>query len=250
MLSVLKLFNFVKVFPLSLLTSIVFFAMLFCLSKPIATTTEGLIFGGISFISFILFVLFYTVQVRCMASSLIASFNDDEEPSYGELFQDIKSYLFPILGLILIFIINLNLIIPTIADVAGGLFQVSIMGFDFNVLTLFINLACITWLFVGTAEIVTINASFMDTIKYTFSFVFNNFVKVLGFFVFVAFLLFLFNFTLVSTFTGNQLIMLPIKAIVFAYLFGICNAFAISFFATNVTEEDLNNTPDNDNEDE
>lgn len=249
--SVIKLFNPAKSFPMALLTSVAFFfSMYFLNAKALSGTTEIVIAIVASVIGFILFLLAYVVMDKAMATELLADLYDDEEQikSLGELFGEAKNHFPTFFGIVLTFLILYNLIIPTIGNLAGGIFQVSIMDFEFNILTLVITMTCIAWVFLGAAQSVFLEASFFETIKFTFGFVFNNFLKTILFFVVIVILHLLLNLTFISTMGLSMVVGMAIKIFVFAYLFAFCNAYAIYFFVNNVMEEDFNENGEDDEE--
>ena len=239
MISALRLINFPKVFPLGILNAIFFFLTVYCFTKPNEDSTGFTIslIGGL--FSFIAFILFFVMAHRAMATEMIAEIYDEETYTYRELLEDSKQYIALYFGMVLIFCMMYVLIIPLIGSNAGGIFQVDLAGFEFNVLTLIINMFCMTWFFLGVAQIATIEAKLTDTFKYTFSFIFNNFAKTILFFLLLVVVLFIFNFTLLVTASQTQLMMMPVKVLVFAYLFNFLNAYAIDFFLNNISQEDL-----------
>ena len=239
MIAALKLINFSKVFPMGILNAIFFFATIYCFTKPNDDSTSFIISLVAGLLSFIAFIFFFVVTHRAMATEMIAEIYDEETYSYKELFDDAKQYLVLYFGMTLVLCMMYLLIIPAIGSNAGGIFQVSPFGFDFNILTLIINMFCMAWFFLGLAQISTIGANFIETFKYTFSFIFNNFAKTIIFFLLLVFVLFIFNFTLLVTAGGSQLMMMPIKVLVFAYLFNFLNAYAIDFFLNNISQDDL-----------
>ena len=246
----LKLINFPKAFPLGLLVSIMFFLTMFCLNKPNADMTSTVISLVAGLVCFILFLVSYVALDRCMATELIVQESGEDGLSFKEIFADVRYYFAPFTALVVLFVIAYTILIPTIGSVAGSIFQVDIAGFNFNILTLFINFCFMTWLFVGTAEIVSMDIGFIDTITYTFGFVFNHLAKVMGFLILLAFLALVFNFILLTTNGGSQLLMMPVKVLAFAYLFSLLNASAISLFINNVEEDDFDDTEEYDEDEE
>lgn len=235
----LKLVNFAKVFPLCLLSSATFFSFMYFLSKNISSESEQLVFTAITLVSMLGFFVFYSLQNKMIASQIIADLQEEESPTYGEIKEGFKGYFLSTVGVLITFAIMYQFILPLIGSNAGDMFQVSLFDFEFNILTLIINLACITWVLLAVAEINTIEISFLQTFSFTFGFVFSNFAKVAGFIVTVIVAWFLFQFLVVSTATGDQMIMMPIKIIVLAYLFGFINTLATNLFVNNITEDDL-----------
>lgn len=122
----------------------------------------------------------------------------------------------------------------------------SVSGFEFNLLTLFMNLCFIVWLMFGSAEANTVEATYLETFKYTIGFVFNNFAKVVAFVVAFVIALFILQFTVVSTAGGDQLVLMPIKALIFAYVIGFVNTLATSIFVNNIKASDFAEDDDDD----
>ena len=235
----LKLVNFAKVFPLCLLSSATFFSFMYFLTKDISSESEQLVFTAITVVSVLAFFVFFSLQNKMISAQMIADLEDDEPPSFGDIKEGFKGYFLSTVGVLIVFALMYNLVLPLVGNIAGEIFQVSVFDFEFNLLTLIINLACIAWVLLALAEITTIEASFLQTFSFTFGFVFSNFSKVVGFIVAVVASWFIFQFIVVSTATGDQMIMMPIKIIVLGYLFGFINTLATNLFINNITEDDL-----------
>lgn len=235
----LKLVNFAKVFPLCLLSSLTFFSFMYFLTKEISSESEQLVFTTITVVSVLAFFVFFALQNKMISAQMIADLEDEEPPSFGDIKEGFKKYFLSTVGVLIVFAIMYKIVLPLVGNVAGEIFQISIFDFDFNLLTLIINLACITWMLLALAEITTIEASFIQTISFTFGFVFSNFSKVVGFVIAVMASWFIFSFAVVSTATGDQMIMMPLKVLLLAYLFGFINSLATNLFINNITEDDL-----------
>ena len=67
---------------------------------------------------------------------------------------------------------------------------------------------------------------------------------------FLAFLALVFNFILLTTNGGSQVLMMPVKVLAFAYLFSLLNASAISLFINNVEEDDFDDAEEYDEDEE
>ncbi len=234
----LSLFSFKKVYPLAILFACCFFGAIYFMVKPNEDDMSLWISTGASVVIGLLAVFFYTAHNRAIAVSYMEEFLDGDEYSLGEIFGEVGSYVVHIFLLALSFLLMHNIVIPFIGAEAGGLFQLSIFGFEFNALTLLINYFCIVWLFLGTAEIVTMDATFFETLGLTFQFIFDNFMKLFGFVVllFVAHLIF--QVVLVTTYQIDPMSTVPIKIIFLAYLVAMCNSFAVGFFAENADDEE------------
>ena len=236
---VLKLVNFLKVYPLCLLSSGTFFGFMYFLLKANNSDSEQMISTVATVVLLLAFFAFFAFQNKMISAQMIAELEEDESPDFADIKEGFKGYFLSTIGILIVFVAMYSFILPLIGGLAGGLFQMEIGGFEFNALTLIINLACITWTLLALAEVNTIEASFFDTFTFTFGFVFSNFAKVVGFIVSVIFAWGIFQFVLYSTATGNQMLMLPVKIFILAYLFGFINSYATYLFINNITEEDL-----------
>ena len=241
-LNIFSLTNFLKVFPLCLLSSGSFVAGWYFLTKPNGSDGERMIATIVAPVLLILFLFCYALQNHVIATEIIANEEDTEPLSIQESLAEIKSFLPASVGVILTFLMMKEFIIPTVGAMAGGIFQFSINGYDFNILTLPMNLLMILWMFLATAEINSIGASFTDTIKYTVGFVFTNLLKCVAAIAFILFCWFVWGYTVYLTVGVSNITAMTIQVFVFAYLFGLVNTFATSLFIHNVSEEDL--TPD------
>ena len=235
---VLKLSNFLKVFPACIISAAMFFATVWFLYKGNGDPTDQIISVVATIVCLLLFIATYAFQNRLIADYLVARFNEEEPPEYKDVLDEAKGAFIPTALILLVMCLMYNLIIPMIGSMAGEIFQVDI-GFEFNILTLIINLSCITWMFLAIASVNTIGAGFLDTFSFVFGFVFSHFAKVVAFIVTVAFSMFVMQFVIVSVASGNQLFMMPLKALVLAYIFGLTNTYAAYLVVNNVTEEDL-----------
>lgn len=221
-----------------MLLSITFFGILYFLTKPMEKDASIVIPLAIVFVLSTLAIMLFAIQNRLIATEFIASEYDEEPFSFSEILYDCQGYVIPYSVLVFVYLLSYNLIIPFIGSLAGGIFQISLFDLDFNILTLIINLVLIAWVFLGTAQIVTVEATLSETIGYTTNFIFDNFGKMIIFFIIIIGLLFTFQFILVSTYTADQTYAIPIKVLAFAYLFSVCNAYTISFFANNASIEE------------
>ena len=75
---------------------------------------------------------------------------------------------------------------------------------------------------------------------------FNTFAKVIAFVVAFVVALFILQFTVVSTAGGDQLVLMPIKALIFAYVIGFVNTLATSIFVNNIKASDFAEDDDDD----
>lgn len=246
----LKLASFKKVYPLSVVSTVLLLLSAYFLNKGNATEADQITSLAIFLVSGIGFLFLYALQNKVIANEVVAEATDEEPESIKEAAASWKSYGFAASLLLISFLLIYNLILPLIGSVAGALFQVSIAGFELNLLTLVLNLMAIVWLMFGMAEINAMNVGFMDTLKYTVNFVFTNFRKVL---LFIAvFLLFWFAVTLMIVFTAtsDQMLFMPVKAVVIAYVLAFLNTYAVNLFIDNVTDEDFEDGEEPEEEEE
>lgn len=241
-LNIFSLTNFIKVFPICLLSSASFVGGWYFLAKPNGSDSEQMLATIVAPVLLILFLFCYALQNHVIATEIIANEEDAEPLSIQESLAEIKSFLPASVGVILTFLVVKEYIIPTVGSMAGGIFQLSLGGYDINMLTFPMNLLMILWLFLATAEINSIGASFTDTIKYTMGFIFTNLLKCVAAIVFILFCWFVWGYTVYFTVGGSNITAMAIQIFVFAYLFGLSNTFVTSLFIHNVSEEDL--TPD------
>lgn len=231
-----KLGNFKKTYPLSIATVIAFLLFTYGLNVrgvDMVIAIAEVVFG------LALFLYFYTAQNKQIATEMVAEFQEEEPATIVETLKSWKGYAVPGLMVLIVFGLVYEFILPLVGSVAGGLFQVTLLGFEFNILTLAMNLIAVTWLMFGTAQINTIGASFKDTFQYTMNFGFSNFRKVLGFLVVFILGMFIVQMTVVSTAFGNQLIYMPIKVLVMAYVLGFVNTYAVGLFIDNIHDDDF-----------
>lgn len=248
MLNIFSLTNFLKVYPLCLLSTGSLCAGLYFLNKPYGSDGEIFMAGAAALLILSAFLVFYALQNHVIATEIIANEEDAEPLSIKESLADIKSFLPASVGVIFTFFAVRWAIIPTISSMAGGIFQVNILGNEVNLLGFSLNLMLILWMFLAIAEINTIGASFTDTIKYTIGFVFTNLLKCLAAIVFILFCMFVWGYIGYAFAGGNPMINIPLQIFVFAYLSGVTNTFVTNLFIHNVSEEDL--TPDSELYDE
>jgi len=238
--------NFIKVFPLSIIVSASLLTSTYFLYKGNGDGTAQIISLVAVLVSAIIFMVTYALHNKVIASEIVAHVQGEEAPSIQEVFSEFKSYGLTTIGLVISFAILYVFILPTIGSMAGGIFQMSVSGFEFNLLTLFMNLCFIVWLMFGSAEANTVEATYLETFKYTIGFVFNNFAKVVAFVVAFVIALFILQFTVVSTAGGDQLVLMPIKALIFAYVIGFVNTLATSIFVNNIKASDFAEDDDDD----
>jgi len=222
------------------LTSAGFFALMYFSQRSNGSDTDFWISAGVTVVALIFSVLMYALQNKVISNELVAYSEDEEAPSIGEALAEIKSAIPATLGVLLVCIPLHFLIIPLLVSLVGGIFNIKIDGFvEFNLLALVLNLIVVMWLFLATAQINAMGASFVDTIKYSTGFVFTNLSKCVIAVLAILFCLFIYNFTILSTMSGNFLINTVIRVVITAYLLGFVNTYFTSLFINNVTEEDL-----------
>ncbi len=250
MLQALTLYSFRKVFFVAILFASAFFGTFYFMSKPNGSDTEVMISAALSLVLGILALFFYTVQNRTIATSYIEKNFDGDEYSVGEVMGETGGYAIHVFLLVLTFGLAYNILIPFVGSVLGGPFQVSVAGFDFNALTLAINYFFVIWLFIGTAQVVVMDMTFFETLSATLQFVFNNFLRMFGFALFILVIHLLFQMTLLSTYQLDPLTTMPIKILVFAYLMALCNSYAVSFFASGNDDREDDDEDEDDEDDE
>lgn len=227
-----------KVLPLALLFSCMFFGTMFFMMRPNNAETDYYVSLGISIVLGIFSIFLFTAQNKAIAAGFIENEYDEDEMSLGEVVQETGSYVVHIFLLVLTFFLAHQVAIPLLGAEFGMPFQVSFLGLDMNILTVGLNFFFLTWLFLGTAEVVLLDVSFWETLPYTLRFVFDNFLKTIGFLFAVALILFAIQMSWITTYTMNQMVTMPIKILVFAYLVALCNSMAVSFFAKNMNDVD------------
>ena len=239
MLKALSLYSFRKVFSISLLFSSAFFAALFFITRPNDTDMAFYISIGVFIVTALLSVFLFAGLNRSLAVSYFEKFYGDDEYTLMEVLGETSYYVVNTFLLVLTFFLAHNIIIPYIAAVAGGLFQVSVGGFEFNALTLVINSFCIVWLFLGAAQITVLDATFFETLSLTLQFVFNNFFKLIGFVLFILVSHLLFEMVIVLTYQADDpLSTLPIKVFVMAYLVAMCCSVSVGFSAEDAEKDE------------
>ena len=235
----LKLGDFKKVYPLSLLSATFLFLAGFCLYRGNENDTAMIISLVGFFVAAILFLFFYTAQAQVIGNHLLAEIQEEEPATVKETLKNWKDYAFPSIGVLALGALMYQLIIPLVGSIAGGLFQVNLLGFELNLLTFSLNMAVIVWVMFGVAEINTIGVSFKDTFSYTINFVFTNFRKVVLYVVVYILMMYLFILFSVLTVGDMQMMLLPVKAILAAYLMSFLNVYATNLFIDNVSDDDF-----------
>ena len=235
----LKLGNFKKVYPLSLLSSIFLFLAGFCLYRGNDDDTSMIISIVGFVVSAALFLYFFTAQTQVVGNHLLATIQEEEPEPVKETLKKWKGYAFPSIGVLAVGVFMYQLIIPLVGSIAGGLFQISLFGFEMNILTFALNIAVMVWVMFGLVEINTIGVGFKDTFSYTINFVFTNFRKVVLYMV--AYIVALYVFILLSVLAlgSMQIVMMPVKVLLTAYLIAFFNVYATNLFIDNVSDEDF-----------
>ena len=240
----LKLGNIAKVFPLALLTSAALLAFMYFLHKGNASDSEQMMSLGLTVVLLIAFLFLYALQNKVIAMEYLSELQDEEPPSIKELASDFKSYFPSSAGMLIAFGIIYSLILPTIGSMAGGLFQISVAGIEFNILTLLLNLMVIAWLMFATAQVNIMEAGIVDTIKFIPGFVFTNFGKVVKFILVFILCLFCLQMLIVSTATSSQMVAMPVKAVAIGYVLAFLNAYAANIFLDNIEDDDFSEDAD------
>ena len=184
-----------------------------------------------------LFLFFFTAQAQVVGNELTAEFQGEEPATVRDTLKGWKSYALPSVGVLVVAALMYQLIIPLIGSIAGGLFQVNVMGVEMNLLTLLLNFMLIVWTAFSLAEINTIGVGFKDTFSYTMNFVFTNFRKVVLFLL--VFMLMTYLVMLLSIYAAGSLMLLPVQVLFMAYVIGFLNAYATGLFVDNVSDEDF-----------
>ncbi len=244
----LSLFSFGKVYPLAILFSSAFFGAIYFLSKPNAGGVDFYISVAASIIIGIAALFFYAATVRGIAVSFDEKYFDGDEYSIGEIIGEARYYIVDLFLLVLSFLLAYNIVVPFIGSVAGGVFQVSVGDFEFNVLTLGINYFFVVWLFFGTAQIAYADATFAETIGMTFRFFFDHCLKTIGFIFFVLFMHLVLQAALIFSYRIDPIATMPFKVLLFSYVLSLVNAYAMSFFVDE--KGGLDDADDEDYEDE
>ena len=234
----LKLANFKKVYPVSLLSTTALLSVIYFLNKGNASDAEQIVSLAGFAISALLFLFLYPVQSQVIGNELTAGFQDEEPEPVVSVMKRWTQYAISSVGVIVVFLIGYKILLPLVGAIAGGLFQVSAFGIELNLLTLFLNLGAIVWMMFGMAEISTIGVSFRETFSYTVNFVFTNFLKVVQFSVIFMLLSYAVLFMLVQTVNAG-LYLLPVKVLVIAYVIAFLNTYATNLFIDNVSDEDF-----------
>lgn len=236
----LTLFSFRKVFSAALVFAVCFFGSFYFMVKPNDDEMSLWISTGAAIVLGLVTVFFFTVQNRAIAVSYIEKYFDGDEYSLSEVIGEAGGYVVHIFLLVLSFLLMYNIVVPFIGAVAGGIFQVKFFDFEVNLLTFLINYFCIVWLFLGAAEIVTMDATFFETLGITFRFIFDNFMKLFWFVLLIFFIHLMFQIILVATYQvdPSATYTIPIKVLALAYLVALCNSFAVRIFAENLPEEE------------
>lgn len=245
----LKLGNFKKMFPLSLFSTIFLLLATYGMNRGIASQVDLVVSLAAFFIGLLGFIFLYATTYQVAADELTASLQEEEAPSVAETIKGWKSYVPSAAGVVITFFLVYQFVLPIIGSIAGGLFQVSILGISLNLLTFALNLMAVTWLIFGLVSISTIGTSYKETFSYVLNFVFTNFRKVVLFLIIGLLLMYGVLVLLVHTMLGNQLMLLPIKAIAMAYVFGFLTVYATNLFVDNVSDDDFAEPEDAEEED-
>lgn len=235
----LKLVNFKKVFPLTLVSVLLMLVTTYGMNRRISSEMDIAVSIAMFFTGLAGFIFFYSFQNQVIANELAADIQETESPSIRETLKDWKSYLLPSTGIILVFFLMYQAVLPLIGSFAGGLFQVTILGISFNLLTFLLNMMAIIWLVFGIVAINTMGVSFLETFNCVINFAFTNFQKVIIYLLLLIILMYAVLVMLIHTMTGNQMIFMPIKVLVMAYVLGFLNTYAINLFIYNVEENDF-----------
>lgn len=236
----LKLGNFKKVYPMALLSTVFLMLTSFCLHKGNASETEMIFTVGGFFVSVLLFLFFYIAQVKTIGNELTAEFQDEEPMTMKETLKSWFQYALPSVQVLVVFALVYYLVLPLVGTVAGGIFQVEILGVSMNLLTFLLNMIMIVWMTFALVEINTIGVGFKDTFSYTINFVFTNFRKVFLYMIVYLLTGYLLLLMLVFTMDGNQVLLLPVKALIVGYGLAFLNTYAANLFIDNVSDEDFN----------
>ena len=231
----------IKAFPFSFLIGIFFFLGGYFATKDMSNgSTEDLVIAGaVVAVSALLWVFFLAVQNKVIANKAVEKIFGEEPISIGQSISLAKGNLPTIIGMTILLVIINTTVIPIIGTAAGGIFQVNVMDFEFNILTLLINIFLVCWYLIGLASVAVADASFIQTFSYTTEFFFDNFSKMIGFVFATILCSFIFSFAGVSLVKFSPTVAIPIKCLLFIYLFGFINSLAIHLFASyaNFDEE-------------
>lgn len=246
---IMGLGGFRKTYPVALISTIFMLVATYFLNKGNASATEQIIALIVTLVSFVLFLFAFSMMGKTISAGVIAEQTEEESPSLKEIASAWRTYFFPTSAILIIYVLAYTFLLPAIAFMAGDIFQVSITGFSFNILTFVLNLCLTAWLMFGIAEINMLEASFLETVKFTFDFAFTHFKKMLGFmFIFIV-VMFIVQLVIVSTATGNQLIFMPIKALVIAYSMAFLISIATNLFYADIDDMDIEEEEEEEEED-
>ena len=234
----LKLGNFKKMFPLSLFSTIFLLLATYGMNRGIASQVDLVVSLAAFFIGLLGFIFLYATTYQVAADELTSSLQEEEAPSVAETIKGWKSYVPSAAGVVITFFLVYQFVLPIIGSIAGGLFQVSILGISLNLLTFALNLMAVTWLIFGLVSISTIGTSYKETFSYVLNFLIIGLLLMYGVLV-----------LLVHTMLGNELLLLPIKAIAMAYVFGFLTVYATNLFVDNVSDDDFAEPEDAEEED-
>lgn len=251
MLNVFRFYDF-KAFPFSFLIGVFFFLGGYFITKDMSNggVEDLVIAGAIVLISALLGLFFLSVQNKVIANKAAEKIFGEDSISISGSVSSAKSNLLTVIGMTVVLVLINTTVIPIVGTVAGGLFQVDIFDFEFNVLTLLINIVLVCWYLIGLAAVAVADASFIQTFSYTTEFFFDNFSKMLGFVFTVILCSFIFSFAGVSLVNFSPTVAIPIKCIIFIYLFGFINALAIHLFASYANFDDEPDWDEEENYDE
>lgn len=242
----------IKAFTFSFLIGIFFFLGGYFATKDMSNggTEDLAIAGAVVAVSTLLGIFFLAVQNKVIANKAVEKIFGEDSVSLGGSVSLAKGNLLTVIGMTILLVVINTTVIPIIGTVAGGLFQVDVMGFEFNILTLLINIVLVCWYLIGLASVAVADASFIQTFSYTTEFFFDNFSKMIGF-VFIAILCsFIFSFAGVSLMNFSPNVAIPIKCLLFIYLFGFINSLAIHLFASYANFDEERDWDEEENYDE
>jgi hypothetical protein len=231
------LYGSLKVYIWSLLSSIAFFFLYWGAKHPYNTgdTTMTALSLAVVLVGAILFIAFYAIGNRQLALAFARAEFHSEEATFMDAVSQGKKYFLSVAMLFLSVGILTLFIVPAFGSLAGGFFLVSIAGHDFNILMLFLNFFFVyAWFFLGTAEIELADLKFKDTIPETIGFIFDNFLKMIGYAFMLFIVLMIFNFIVVSLLPLSRVVALPILVLLFAYVLAFVNSVTVSFVGENL----------------
>lgn len=240
-LNILCLYKSPKVYAWSVLASVSLFFLYWGAKHPYAAgdNTMTALSLAVVLVGGILFLAFYTFGNRQLALAFAEKEFHTDAAGMMDAVQQGKGYIPSVAALLVSVLVLTVLVVPALATIIGGFFVITVGGRDFNILTLFLNFFFVyAWLFVGTAEIVLADVKFKDTLGETLGFVFDNFLKMFGYAVFIFVVLTAFEFIVVSFLPLSRVVALPILALLFAYALGLINSATMAFVAENLDMEE------------